>query len=119
MRRNEKGLDQIEGKSVPGFMIARNPGVVALYETRNYRRIKVSNGLLVSLGSPDRVDFWAEGRAATREEVLYSIETGFPELLRLTTGPEALDELNRSMALALALLPTAAPDGSQAYALTS
>ena len=81
MRRNEK--DMPEGHSVAGIAIKRNPGVVVLWTTRNYRRRRDPNGmgLLFDLELlPERVEFFAEGRSATRKEIMESMNTGMPIL---------------------------------------
>ena len=95
-KRNEKGLDP--DASVAGTMIKRNPGCVALYETR-----------LIRLGKPDRVDWWAEGRKATRAEIMASIDGGYPllETEAKKDGAEAVEELARLALEAFKLLPAA------------
>jgi hypothetical protein len=96
-KRNER--DRPEHQPPPGVMIARNPGVTALWITSTYRAEKQpGGGLLFRLGSPIRVEWWCEGRTATREEVLHSVETGLPALREIAAhdGPAALAEL-RSM----------------------
>lgn len=100
---------------VAGKMIERNPGVTCLYEARNARPFKVPEapgggaGWLIRLGEPERVDFWAHGRQATREEILDSIATGLPNLEALAKqeGAAALIELGRLTAEAIKLLPAA------------
>lgn len=67
-----------------GFPLLRNPGVALLWWTRSFTvfRPEVGNTRmpLIALGEPDRVRWFAEGRAATRAEVVASIETGLPAL---------------------------------------
>lgn len=73
----------------PGVMIARNPGVVAVYIMRDYeiisgRQMGVGNpGTLFSLGEPTEVLWFAEGRPATHDEVERSIDTGLPALMEV------------------------------------
>jgi hypothetical protein len=102
--------DDIEDKHVVGVMIERNPGVTCLYETREAKADLVGNDRwLIRLGDADRVDWWREGRKATRAEVETSIETGLPnldELARLE-GPAAIRELARLHAAAIKLMPAA------------
>lgn len=105
MRRNEKDLP--EDRYTPGMHIDRNPGCVALYETRT---LKVEGGLF-KLGDPTSIDWWAEGRQATREEVLASIDSGYPILMDIATkhdGPEGVKELQRMRDVAMRYLPAAA-----------
>ena len=107
-RRNEEGM---EGKDyvVDGDMIARNPGVIALWESP-FTRFKVHNGWLIRLGEPTRVDWWTKGRLATRAETLDAIDAGYPSLLEAAhrDGPEGLEELERFRLRALNYLPAAA-----------
>ena len=104
-RRNEKGKDP--GAEAPGILIDRNPGCVCLYETRSAKRFNAGNGWLIRLGNPDRLDWWAEGRTATRTEVLASIASGYPLLFNEAKkdGPEAIHDLGVQAAAALKLLP--------------
>lgn len=69
--------------SMPGVAILRNPGVMAVWTTRDWTWFKPwdgSRGILWRLGDPTRVSWWKEGRAATRAEVLASIESGLPAI---------------------------------------
>jgi hypothetical protein len=54
------------------------------------------------------VEWYAEGRPATRAEVLESFESGCPALMDLATteGPEAVAALQAAQERALAFLPT-------------
>jgi hypothetical protein len=76
-------------------MIKRNPGVTLLWVTRYYQIFEAGNGQLLRIGDPIAVEWWSEGRAATRDEVLESIETGLPSLedLARLQGAEAVQEL--------------------------
>ena len=64
--------------------IPRNPGVAALVTTRKYSvfraRGAAASGWLIDMGKFERVEWFAEGRPATRAEVERSIETGLPLL---------------------------------------
>jgi hypothetical protein len=107
-KRNEKGLDP--EATMAGVGLKRNPGCSCLYETREARRFSDGQGSwLIRLGEPDRVDWWAEGRTATRAEIQASIDGGFPLLLgpAMDEGQEAVDELTRLAHDALKLLPAA------------
>ena len=106
MRRNFKDLPK-EDRRVAGMMIERNPGCICLYETEDYRRIHARNGMLCRLGKPVRVDWYSEGRVATREEVLDSIDSGLPTLMEEAKkdGPEAVKELTVLRAAASQFLP--------------
>jgi hypothetical protein len=109
MRRNEKDLP--DERMTVGMPIDRNPGCVALYETRHVSPFKAGEGYLFKLGEPTRIDWWAEGRQATREEVLASIDSGYPILMDTATkhdGPEGVKELTRMRDQAMRYLPAAA-----------
>jgi hypothetical protein len=110
MRRNTKNLP--EGGEVAGFHIDRNPGAMCLYETMAYKAFRPQqggDGILFRLDNPTRVDWYANGRTATRAEVLHSIETGFPILEEMARkdGPESVKELLDSRDRAMNLLPPA------------
>jgi hypothetical protein len=113
MRRNDKDLPE-EGKSPAGFHLDRNPGVVCLYQTdyaKPFRPQRGEKGVLFRLGDPVRVDWYAEGRTATRAEIEESISTGFPALERMAQldGREAVAELYAMRDKAMKLLPQETP----------
>lgn len=106
MRRNEKDLP--ENRAIAGLHLDRNPGCMALYETPRAKPFRAGDGYLFQLGEPTRVDWWAEGRTATRAEVLASIDSGYPILLdvaRRLDGPESITELEKMRDAAVRLLP--------------
>jgi len=82
-------------ESAAGFAITRNPGVVMLWVARQYETFKVGSGVLIQMGEPDSVEWYACGRPATREEVEASIESGLPNL-------EAIAKMERGGLQALA-----------------
>jgi hypothetical protein len=98
-----------EPRHVAGTMFERNPGCVCLYETREAKAFDPGNGWLIRLGKPTRVDWWAEGRRATRAEIIASIDSGYPLLAEqaLKNGGGASEELARLTFAALKLLPAA------------
>lgn len=102
-------LEAAGGFHVAGEMIPRNPGVCCLYEARSARPFNAGNGWLIRLGEPVRVDFWAHGRQATRDEIMDSIMSGLPNLEEMARqeGKEALAELGKLTDEALKLLPAA------------
>jgi hypothetical protein len=77
-RRRKSGLP--EERTVAGIMIERNPGVTAIWVTRGFNLMQVSNGVLFVMGDPETLEFYARGRIATRAEIDESIRTGFPLL---------------------------------------
>jgi hypothetical protein len=105
MVRNEKNMPI--DRRAPGLMIERNPGVTCLYETETYKRFTALGGKLCELGEPKRIEWWAEGRIATRAEVSASIDSGMPLLMREATkdGPDAIKALAQCRARAEKFLP--------------
>ena len=99
--------DDLAEIHVAGDMIERNPGAVCLYETPLAHPFNAGNGWLIRLEAPTRVDWWAQGRQATRGEIEESILSGLPLLRAHEEGPEAVAELARLTERALKLLPAA------------
>lgn len=98
---------------VAGEMIPRNPGVSLVWKCGMYRIFDDGAGkALIFVGDlTQKPTWWANGRAATREEILASIESGLPlleETLTRETDPAAARaELYRRRDAALKLLPAA------------
>jgi hypothetical protein len=108
MRRNEK--DMPESDPCAGYGLKRNPGVVALWTTRSYKLFRApmgGKGYLFTIGDPERIEYYAEGRTATRDEIMTSMESGLPLLMKIAEqeGREAVDELQRKYAQAIELIP--------------
>lgn len=85
MVRREHGIPDSHTPK-EGF-IARNPGVSAMWTTRRWDRFAPPerNGYLYKFGYPASVHWFAEGRPATRAEVITALETGLPDLLTKCT----------------------------------
>ncbi len=69
MKRNEKGLPE-DYQAPAGVFIKRNPGVAALWISESYHLIKAPGGVLFEVGKPVEVLWFAEGRKATRAEIM-------------------------------------------------
>jgi hypothetical protein len=98
VRREDALPDEVE--SAGGIPIRRNPGVTCLWITRGYEVFDDGRGkLLITVGEPETITWWREGRAATRAEVQESIDTGLPILLNVakTEGPLAVRELEKQV----------------------
>jgi hypothetical protein len=95
----------------PGHAVKRQPGASCLWVTKSYVLFNAPGGLLFELGDPIEVLWFREGRAATRAEVLDSIESGYPILLELAQaeGDRAVRELERLRARVEPLLPQENP----------
>jgi hypothetical protein len=91
-----------------GIAILRNPGATAIWVTRTYRHeFDGAGGFIFRLGPSERVEWYAEGRTATRQEIMNSIESGLPTLLETAKqeGPKAVKALNKMYEDMLLLLP--------------
>jgi hypothetical protein len=91
-----------------GVALDRNPGVALVWTSRTWRLVPDGvGGLLFDVGEPESVAWYAEGRQATRAEVLTSIGSGLPLLREVADedGPEAVAELTQMHERALALVP--------------
>jgi hypothetical protein len=107
-KRNSRNLP--EHQPPPGVMIPRNPGVTAIWITSTYRAERQpEGGLLFRIGAPIRVEWWCEGRAATRQEVIRSVQTGLPALQEIAEqdGPEAVAALRDQVVRFGRLVPDA------------
>lgn len=70
-----------------GIMIRRNPGVTLLWVTHGYQLFgDGAGGVLLHIGEPVNIEFWRQGRAATREELFASIASGMPALEAAAAG---------------------------------
>jgi hypothetical protein len=108
MRRNEKDLP--DDREVAGIAIQRNPGVAAVWITKSYKTFhphRGGKGVLFHIGPADAVLWFAHGRAATRAEVMESIDSGLPTLREIAAleGSEAITALDREYSKVLPLLP--------------
>lgn len=109
---NEAGQTTLKGEVMgppAGLMIERNPGVSCVWVTKSYKPFDDGlgrGGVLIDLGPAVRLEFYANGRPATRDEVEASVAGGLPALMEAARkdGPEALDEMqlrHRSFVAAL------------------
>ncbi len=98
VRREDELIDNktLQANS-PGIAITRNPGVTLLWTTKSYKARIYDDGLLFTLGDPEHVQFYANGKLANRSEILASIESGVPHLRKLAEqqGPEAIEHLDK------------------------
>jgi hypothetical protein len=105
-RRNDKAhLGTVD--DIPGIALEHNPGAVLIWITKRYHPIRVDNGVLFELGDPIEVYWYAEGRPATRAEILAAIAKGLPLLRSMAAeeGPEAVRDLEGQITRAMPLVP--------------
>jgi hypothetical protein len=99
MVRREDELTEENKCNVAGVSIERNPGVMAIWTTRTYKAFRVpamhnpvgpsgNAGVLINVGEPENVEWWTEGRLATRAEVLAAIDAGCPALDKVCVTPD-------------------------------
>jgi hypothetical protein len=107
MARREDNLPA-DAREAAGHGLKRNPGVICLWITRSYELFPDGKGgTLITVGAPERVSWWREGRAATAGEVEESVSSGFPNLLVAAQrdGPFAVEALGKYYTRAQALFP--------------
>jgi hypothetical protein len=88
----------------PGMALDRNPGVGCEWMSRTYKTFDAGNGWMITVGEPQRIRWWAQGREATKEEILYSLDTGMPALRSIAEeeggrAPLELDYLYQNVVL--------------------
>jgi len=108
VRRENDLPDEVEPPAGHGIM--RNPGVICLWITREYELFDDGRGKpLITVGKPERVLWWCEGRAATRAEVDASVHGGLPILLNEAKrdGRFAVEALGDAVKVAERLFPAA------------
>ncbi len=114
VRRTDENFNANKKKLAAGVMIERNPGVTLLWYSRHHRlhnvkgRAGAGDGVLFQLGRPFRVEWYKEGRAATRAEVLESIESGLPilrEVAQKNDGTEGMLLLEHQITKGMRLIP--------------
>lgn len=106
MRRREP--DGPEGTVQPVGMVRHNPGVAVLWQTRSFMvESVVRRKVLLRIGTPTRVEWWAQGRVATPEEALTAFTSGVEVLqsAAATEGPRAAVRLEQAIEAATTLVP--------------
>ena len=108
IRRVDETVPLPNPENSPGFSITRNPGVTMLWTTHDYSIFEDDKGMpLITFGEPQRVDWYCQGRPASRAEVMHSIETGLPAPMALArTQDGAVKELEEARIKFLKYLPT-------------
>ena len=98
-RRDHENLKKITHSA--GESIDRNPGVSAIWTCDNFERFSDGRGgILFKVGEPNKVEWYREGRLATRAEVQASIDSGCPALRAICdkeSTPERCEQSHRQM----------------------
>lgn len=121
MVRREENLPA-ESEPAAGHGLKRNPGVICLWITRAYELFDDGAGkTLITVGAPESVTWWREGRAATRAEVEESVWSGLPNLLVAAQrdGRFAVEALGKYYERARLLFPTAIDSPTQPIPTTT
>lgn len=98
-------VPQSDDNSIAGIALMRNPGVALVWITKHpVYNLAIR---LFDIGEPERVKWYAHSRDATREEILESMDSGIPHLMKLAQeeGDEAVAALHRQFDEAKELLP--------------
>ena len=93
-----------------GFAIKRNPGVTCLWYCHGYELFSDGRGgALFRLPNPSKVEWWTEGRNATRDEIMESINSGLPILERMaeSESESSVRQLQTCVADAMKFIPKA------------
>lgn len=109
VRREDALTDSCRDNSA-GLPLLRNPGVALVWNTLSYRVFDDGSGRpLIQMGNPESVTWWCEGRTATRDEVLSSVDSGFPSLMELAEaqGSDAVADLRAKRTVFENYLPAA------------
>lgn len=106
-RREGEMLGGGIGETPAGVMIKRNPGVTLLWTTKSYQLFGDGNdGVLIRIGAPEGIEWWALGKPATRAQVEESVRSGLPNLERMAElEPGAMDDLRKKTASLETLYP--------------
>lgn len=99
VRRQDKIVNNARlTEEAAGNAICRNPGVAMVWVCRGYEIFNDGkNQPLITVGEPERVEWYCEGRMATRLEVVHSIESGLPALETVARSERgAIEELRRA-----------------------
>ena len=99
LRREDENVNPLS-QGIGGCAILRNPGVTMLWTTNTYSIFSDDRGgRLVHMGEPSHVEWYAHGKIATREQVMESIDSGFPALAEMALKQEgAMQYLNECRA---------------------
>ncbi len=108
-RRRETNLP-VGVVDAAGAGLKRQPGAVCLWITKSFKVIPAPGGseILFQIGEPVETRWFREGRTATRDEIMESINTGLPLLQEMAEaeGVIAVRHLQRLVEKAMPLVPS-------------
>ena len=61
--------------------LPHNPSVALVWHTRSFEPFQANPGVLMQIGDPTDVEWYCQGRVATREECLEAIDRGASKLM--------------------------------------
>ena len=105
MVRREDELVSLKDSQTAGIPIDRNPGVLLLWTSSTYKPFRVpaigpsQGGILMNVGDPIAVEWWREGRKATRAEILEAVDSGMPKLREMCDQEEPKDRAEAHLEL--------------------
>jgi hypothetical protein len=112
MVRRTTGLEELDTRTPGGVMLMHNPGVSVVWVTKANAWGSVETdpdgGKLVRIGPPMRVEWYTQGRFATRAEAEVSIDAGLPKLIDaagVKPGSKGMAQIEHRKQEALAYLP--------------
>lgn len=107
MRRRDNDLPE-DLREPAGTALLHNPGVTLVWTTRSFQTEQLSNGVVFTIGDPMAVEWYTEGRPATRAEAEAAFERGLPHLRKLSEqdGAQTLEEIEELTVIAKQYLPT-------------
>lgn len=97
-----------------GYGLKRNPGAVCIWVTRSFEIFSHKGKALFTIGEPESVSWWREGRPATRPECEEAIDSGVHNLMAVAQaqGDYAVQELGKYHRRALNYLPAETVEAS-------
>lgn len=121
IRRRDSGLPD-DVQDAAGIAIKRQPGAVLLWITKSYIPFNApGGGILFKIGAPIETVWYREGRAATRAEVLESIESGLPILREAAKqdGNITVGQLESQITKAFSLIPPEMPEPRKRFGIAA
>lgn len=82
-----------------------NPGAAAIYTTETFKPYRTGGSWLIELGAPHEVSWWAEGKIATRQQILDSLDARLPLLREVAAEHGEEIPLQKAVDRAMELLP--------------